>query len=119
MKTTLFILIFFLLSSYSLSAQIITRIGTGPINSEHYFSRKLLNDTLKLENPVEENKLQSRKFNHELPMQKRDLTGSYDLSTPHTQDNMPVARLGIESKMPVLRPDPSVHYFIQTKKIGE
>ena len=121
MKTTGFILAIGLLitASASVKAQTQKELKPDSVRIGYNLSQKILNDTLKLENPVQANKLQYRKFNYELPMQKLNFTGSYGFSTPHTPDNMPVTRLNIESNMPVLRPDPSVHYFIQTKKIGE
>lgn len=59
MKTASFILSVCLLLSYSLSAQIKTESKSDSIKIGYALGQKILNDTLKLENPFKENNFQS------------------------------------------------------------
>jgi len=120
MKTTAFILAICSLTSISLSAQTKQELKPDSVRIGYNLSQKILSDTLKLENPFTENSLQSPSFRYRLPKQELNLAENYGFGKAcQPTDKMPILRPDFNSKMPVAKPDSSVHYFIQIKKIGK
>lgn len=112
MKTALLILAGCLLMTISLSAQTRQEAKTDSIKAGYNSFQHVLNDTLKLTNPFAENQFQApaRKYN----FSRQNLNIALNSNSTF---RMPVYRPEFKSKMPVKRPDPSVHYFLQIKQI--
>lgn len=112
MKTALFILAGCFLTTITLSAQTRQETKTDSIKTSYNSFQHVLTDTLKLSNPFSENQFQSplRKYNFSGQNQNMALNTNYSF-------RMPVYRPEFKPKMPVKRPDPSVHYFLQIKKV--
>lgn len=112
MKTALFILAGCLLTTITLSAQTRQHTKTDSIKTGHNSFQHILNDTLKLSNPFSENQFQA-------PLRKYNFSGqNHNMAlNSNSSFRMPVYRPEFKSKMPIKEPDPSVHYFLQIKKI--
>lgn len=119
MKTEGFILAIGLLISVSLTAQTKQELSADSVRIGYNLSQKMLSDTLRLENPFTENNLQSHSFRYRFPKPEQNLAQIYRFGKAYQPtDKMPIARPDFNSKMPVVKPDSSVHYFIQIIKIG-
>ena len=120
MKTAGFILAIGLLITASVTAQTKQELKSDSVRIGYNLSQKILNDTLKLENPFAENNLQSPLLRYRFPRREQNLAENYRFGKAYQPtDKMPIARPDFNSKMPVARPDSSVHYFIQILKIGK
>ena len=122
MKTTGFILAIGLLitASASVKAQTQKELKPDSVRIGYNLSQKILNDTLKLENPFAKNNLQSPSFRYHFPKQEQRLAQNYRFGNAYTPTyKMPIVKPNFNSKMPVAKPDSSVHYFIQIIKTGK
>jgi hypothetical protein len=120
MKTPGFILVACLLISISISAQTNLELNPNSIQTGNNLLHKMLNDTLKLESPFNENKLQIPFDKYNFSQQGPNLAQNYQFEQVYApMHKMPIARPDINSKMPIAKPDSSVHYFLLIKKIGK
>lgn len=117
MKTAGFVFITCLLITFSVSAQTNLALKPGSVKFGYNSFQKSLTDTLKLENPFNENKLQSPSFRYRFPRREQNFAQNFRFANPYRSNfKMPVIRPSIKSNMPVAKPDSSVHYFIQILK---
>lgn len=112
MKTALLILAGCLLMTISLSAQIRQHTKTDSIKTGFNSFQHILTDTLKLTNPFAENQFQAPVRKYNFPRQNQNIA-----LNSNSNFRMPVYHPEVKSKMPVKRPDPSVQFFLQIKKI--
>ncbi|MFA5328736.1 MAG: hypothetical protein WC384_13165 [Prolixibacteraceae bacterium] len=122
MKTYFFILIFGLFLNYGVKAQTlkIDKPDSSAIESIEPKKYQYPNN-LKFPNPLAENqlKLQRPEMKNFNRMHQLNRPGQNAPQVIAAQpDRMPVLVPGYRSKMPVYKPDPSVHYFLKIKKIG-
>ena len=112
MKTALFILAGCLLTTITLSAQTRQETKIDSIKAGYNSFQHLLNDTLKLTNPFAETQFQAPARKYNFPRQNQNMA-----LNSNSTFRMPVYRPEFKLNMPVKEPDPSVHYFLQIKKI--
>lgn len=118
MKTAGFILAIGVLISTSALAQTKSDQKPDSVRIGYNLSQKILSDTLKLENPFTENNLQSHSFRYRFPKREQNLAQNNHFGKAYNSPyKMPIVRPDFNSRMPVARPDSSVHYFIQVIKI--
>lgn len=120
MKTRGFILATCLLIAASLSAQTKQELKPDSVKIGFNLSQKILDDTLKLENPFNEKNIQLPSFRYQFPKKEQDLAQNFRFGKAYSPTyKMQIVRPNFKSNMPVAKPDSSVHYFIQIKKIGK
>jgi hypothetical protein len=116
MKTAVLALVGCLLITVSLSAQ--TKPDSIKIGYRQL--QNTLNDTLKLVNPFYEKNVQSLSFKYQFPKKDQNLAQNYRFGKACTPTyKMPIVKPDFDSKMPVAKPDTSVHYFLQIIKTGK
>jgi len=117
MKTSVFILVICTLISLSVSAQTKPESKSDSVKIGSNSFQHTLNDTLKLDNPFIENNLQ-------LPYQKNKQFSSnlnlaliprYGHGFTKSNFGMPVYNPNFRSKMPIMKPDPTIHYHMPIK----
>lgn len=115
MKTSGLMLLICTLIFNSLSAQLKPDSLKTGINSFQH----ILNDTLKLGNPLVENNFQTPYLKNKQFAPKQNLTLIPGNRHRYTQWNMemPVFNPEFYSKMPILKPDSTVRYNMPIKKI--
>ncbi len=118
MKAEAFIISVFLFLSHSLSAQIKIESKSDSIKIGYALGQKILNDTLKLENPFKENNVQSL-YKNSFSKTGQNLAQNYHWGYRYPNYKMPIAKPNFKSNMPVAKPDSSSLYFIQIKKTGK
>ena len=115
MKTSGLILLFCTLIFNSLSAQ----LKPDSIKTSSNSFQHLLNDTLKLGNPLVENNFQAPDLKNKQFSPRQNLALMPRSKQSFTQWNMemPVFNPEFCSKMPILKPDSTVRYNMPIKKI--
>ena len=119
MKTAGFTLMCCLLITLSLSAQTKREQKSDSNKIEYNLFQHALNDTLKLDNPFSENRFQAPSRKYTFPPQSQNLALNYRIGRPYTGQTfrMPILRPEFKSKMPVMKPDSTIQYFLKVQKI--
>lgn len=119
MKTAGFLFIVCLLLSLTLSAQTTKEfkpdsLTIGLDSFQHNFGY-----SLKLGNPFEENKLRLPFQSNKFPNQNQNFAriGSNSQTLSDQYFRMPVVKPEVQSNMPVMKPDSSIHFHLLIQKI--
>jgi len=118
MKTSVFILIVCTLISVSISAQTNPESKSDSVKIWSNSYQRTLNDTLKLDNPFVENNLQLPYLKNKQPGSNLNLALIPRIGQGFTKSNlgMPVYNPNFRSKMPVIKPDSTIHYSMPIKR---
>ena len=117
MKPMGFIFVVCALFTLSLSAQ--TKPDSIKIGFNSY--QHILNDTLKLGFPHEEDNLQLSFLKNKFPCPNQNLAQINESGQIVNGEHfrMPVLKPDFRSNMPVMKPDSTIHYHLLIKKIGK
>ncbi len=120
MKSLSLIFLVGLFPSCLVSAQIQFKQKTNSIDLKKYTKcSRLLREPLKLNLPTEKKQHSPGKLNQQLLSANQNLIHTPGFRQPYggnSRFRMPVLKPQFQSKMPVMKPDSTIHFFIQNKK---